>query len=541
MYRTFLSAASARPALLSACAWAAAVGADLLWVFEPLHALQGAVLYGGAGALSYWLLRGRYRSGERERHELEQRYRALFDLNPDPVYALDVRGRFVTRNAAARIASRLSCAEFRRTSLEQVLLPDDAPAAEAAFARALRGEVVRVELAGLAPDGHRRRDVLGVPIVCDGRVTGVFAIAKDITAQVEAERLLRQSEQRYRALIEGNPDSVYTIDPSGRFMTLNAGSVTLTGYRRSELVGRHFQELLLPDELPWVQQRFERCLDGQHEYFRCYVRRRDGGGFHASVSLSPYAVDGELLGVVGISRDVSAQVMAERELAQSREELRRLTEALQGTLESERRKLARDLHDELGQCLTGLKLDLDWVRYHRNDPDAPLAEKLEQMGRALEDTVEAVRRLTRRLRPMLLDELGLIAACDWLVQDFSGRTGIECALNAGADELPLSERAATAAYRVVQEALTNIARHSQATRVDIHLWADSSKLSILIGDDGVGMTQPDSGRLGLGLLGMRERVQALGGRLVIDSAPGEGVRLRVDLPAERVLAEEQHD
>ena len=197
--------------------------------------------------------------------------------------------------------------------------------------------------------------------------------------------------------------------------------------------------------------------------------------------------------------------------------------------EEERRYLARELHDELGQSLTALKIDLAWIHERMgSDPEAEL--KVASMQGLLDSTVAAARRISSDLRPLMLDDLGLVAACDWLVQSFRGRTGKPCIFEMRGD-LDLADPHATAVFRVLQESLTNVARHAEASRVEVTLERARGKVTLLVKDDGRGLTGDSSEKSSsYGIVGMRERAYVLGGTATIESVPGGGTAVRLELP-----------
>jgi signal transduction histidine kinase len=220
---------------------------------------------------------------------------------------------------------------------------------------------------------------------------------------------------------------------------------------------------------------------------------------------------------------------AERRLQQSQTQLRELAAFQENVREQERSRIARELHDELGQSLTALRMDLGWLKNKCVGIDGAVAERLTASLGLVERTVEAVRRISEDLRPRMLDDLGLAAAVEHHVDRFSARTGIACSLAMNREEFDIGGAQATALYRIVQEALTNIARHARATRVIIRIEQLDEGMHLMVEDDGCGFTETAAGDK-FGLVGMRERVQMLAGRLQVDSAAGHGTAIDVWLP-----------
>jgi signal transduction histidine kinase len=258
--------------------------------------------------------------------------------------------------------------------------------------------------------------------------------------------------------------------------------------------------------------------------------RRNGEEFPIDASISHIEEHGRHFFTV-ILRDVTERVSAEEALRESREEVKDLALAAGHAREQEKSRIARELHDELGQALTALKIDVVWMKQNLSAPTAELAGKLTEMQLLLDGTVAATRRISADLRPLVLDDLGLAAAAEWLAQNFTARTGVACELAMERD-LELAEPYATTVFRVLQESLTNIARHARASQVEVNLHREGEDLMLHVSDNGAGFDAGAARRPGsFGLRGMRERVELLGGSVSVESAPGKGttveLRMRV--------------
>jgi signal transduction histidine kinase len=224
-----------------------------------------------------------------------------------------------------------------------------------------------------------------------------------------------------------------------------------------------------------------------------------------------------------------AEKLAE-DLKRSQAELRELADVAARLREDEKRQIARELHDELAQSLSGLKMDIAWLREHGPNEQTFIA-KLSTAENLLDKTIAETRRIASDLRPTMLDDLGLIPAAEWLTQTFTERTGIPCELAIGSDPLAVPESHATAVYRILQESLTNVARHAQATRVDVSLAQIGNEIALTVRDNGIGYSTTEPRKTNShGLIGMRERAYLLGGRMEIESAPGKGTAVQVRLP-----------
>ncbi|HUQ19203.1 MAG TPA: ATP-binding protein [Gemmatimonadaceae bacterium] len=279
---------------------------------------------------------------------------------------------------------------------------------------------------------------------------------------------------------------------------------------------------------------WRKMFDDGHSHSITEERRLDGSPMWVEGDyMCFYDSEGRITGHFGIQRDVTDRTLAAAELERSRSELRALAARIQTTREEERTRIAREIHDELGQTLTALKLDLAWVETRLPNTDsgvyrlgeASLTERVDKM-------MQIVRRIATELRPSVLDQLGLEAAIEWLVQESTKRTGIPVTLRA--EEFPsLPDEISSNAFRIIQEALTNVARHSKASCVDVRVRHHGPNLLIEVEDDGVGISEPVAGTQSLGLVGMRERAVSCGGTLKIRCEPGRGTTVIVELPVAR--------
>jgi signal transduction histidine kinase len=240
--------------------------------------------------------------------------------------------------------------------------------------------------------------------------------------------------------------------------------------------------------------------------------------------------------VLVIFLDIMAEKLAEQELKSFREQLRNLAAHLQSAREAERTHLAREIHDELGQYLTGLKIDVASLEELIKQPDAEterplLLSKVQAMSQLLDTTVQSVRKIASELRPAVLDSLGLLAAIEWQAEEFQRRTEIRCECFLTADEVKLDRDSATAVFRILQESLTNIMRHANATRVTITFEQETDHYRMEIKDDGAGIQADDlDNSNSLGVLGMKERAHLFGGSVSIHGEPGKGTTVVVKIP-----------
>jgi PAS domain S-box-containing protein len=316
-----------------------------------------------------------------------------------------------------------------------------------------------------------------------------------------------------------------------RMTKVNAAMAQQFRATPAELIGRTPSDFFRHD-LAAGRRGWRALFDAGHTHNITNERRLDGTTMWVEGDyMCFYDAAGRITGHFGIQRDVTDRTLAAAQLEESRAELRALAARLQAIREEERTRIAREIHDELGQALTGLKLDLAWLGSKRPRGNSGEFRVVDQsITSRIDETMQVVRRIASELRPSVLDQLGLEAAIEYLVQEASQRTGMT--VNLQAEEFPrLPDEVASHAFRIIQEALTNVTRHSQATRVNVSVRLVGGVLILGVADNGVGFA-PDSlsGLRSLGLVGMRERALACGGTLFIQGKPGEGTAITVTIP-----------
>ena len=353
-------------------------------------------------------------------------------------------------------------------------------------------------------------------------------------------RALHIAEARLRGILESAMDAIISIDDNQRVVLYNAAAEKIFQWPRAAVIGQPL-DMLMPARFRaahagHVRQFGQTGLTSRRmgDHTVLLGLRANGEQFPIEASISQHAEDGGILFTV-ILRDVTVREQSLAALLHSREELREFAAAASSVREQEKSRIARELHDELAQSLTALKMDLNWLGAHQPAPADgvadPLAAKIAGMKTMLDSTVAATRRIAADLRPLMLDDLGLLPAVEWLVQSFRSRTGTACTLDITTPDLELNEPYATAVFRILQESLTNAARHAEAATVRVTLGKDASHVTLVIDDNGRGFATTGPRKpASYGLMGLRERVSMLHGELNIESRPGSGTRIDVRIP-----------
>lgn len=402
----------------------------------------------------------------------------------------------------------------------------------------LTGEPLKSTYRVRARDGHfvifhceakmvRRKD--GRPWFIHGVAFDVTELKEKETELNEALTALSKSEKMQRNIFEFAPDTMVIVNRQGKIESVNSQIKKMFGYEAKEVLGK--------DILDLVPERFRNSHANHQTGFmknphlremggglELYARRKDGTEFPADIILSPIETENGTF-VITVIRDITRRKRDENALKEYADRQGELSRKLLNIQEAERRNIALELHDEIGQILTGLKLSLELTAKSYNDETIQNAQNL------VNDLMLKVRKLSLDLRPATLDHLGLLSSFLWLFRNYTTQTGIEIDFNhQGINSRRFAPEIETSAYRVVQEALTNVARHSKVKTAKVRVWADEKNLSVSVEDDGQGfdLEEVTTTSNSTGVTGMRERVELLGGHFHIESVKDKGTKVNAD-------------
>lgn len=380
-----------------------------------------------------------------------------------------------------------------------------------------------------------------VPIALGAILVSIFIaiaaslLARKVRREETLAQALREADDRYLRTIDTVMDAIVSIDGSQQITLFNKAAERMFGIAASAAVGTPLASLVP-----------ERLREGHSEHIDAFMRsdvgsrtmapmvevtglRADGSEFPIESTIAQTLIDGKPQ-LTAVLRDITARRGAEANMREANRELRRLSASLQSVREEERTRISRELHDDLGQQLTGLKLDLSWLGNRLKEGRQASPEMVDAMRHMLDGAIGAVRRISAELRPPMLNDLGFGDAVSWQAAEFARRSHIEVRLDLQAAELVDTDTVATALFRIVQESLTNVVRHAVATRVDISLVANDDSLVLTIKDNGKGLAT-DHRQDGIGLVSMRERATMIGGQFSIVGSPGVGTTVEVRIPA----------
>ena len=495
-------------------------------------------------------------TNQRLKREIEERKRAEEELkrtkeylenvienSVDAIGIVDRRGRFILWNRrAGEIFGYQSDDLAGRSAFE---LYADRDALHRMLERLRKEEVVReYEILMKKSDGSIVPMDISISLLKDdhGNTIGSVCVARDLSERKRGERDLKRArdelshyskdlERQVRArtseimgILKYTPAVVSIKDTDGRYTLVNSRHEELFGMSNDQIHGKTDHEIF-PREFAdqFRANDLQVLVEGHSRQIEEQIPHRDGVHTYLSVKFPLYDEHGAASGVCGISTDIT-------ELKKAQNQLRRLSGSIMAGQEKERAAIARELHDELGQVLTALRMDTVWMLNHLKDTDLKSANRALTMRELIDKTIDEVRGIALRLRPSVLDDLGLIPALEWYTAEMEKRSGIAFVLNH--QDIPkVNEIVATAAYRIAQEALTNVVRHSSATHVEVNLQVQADTLTLTVVDNGMGFNTVElSESESLGVAGMRERANLAGGTLEIESQPGKGSQVYCRLP-----------
>jgi PAS domain S-box-containing protein len=366
-------------------------------------------------------------------------------------------------------------------------------------------------------------------------ITGITGVVTDITERKEAEEALRAERDRAQKYLDVAEVIIVAINAKGQVTLINPKGCAVLGYEEKDILGRDWFDLILPATLRReVRAVFRKLMAGEIEpveYYENPIRTERGEerliAWHNAVLRDDA---GDIVGTLSSGEDVTERRRAEEALREREGEMRQLTARLLDVQEEERRAVARELHDEIGQLLTGLSLTLETCV---SSPRQANTDLLRETQGSVDELISRVSDLSLDLRPAMLDDLGLLPALLWHLERYASRTGVRVDFKHNGLEGRFAPEVETAAYRIIQEALTNVARHAGVSETTVRLWADQDTLLVRIEDQGTGFdpTAVLAAGHASGLAGMQERAALCGGQLTVDSEPGGGTRLALELPA----------
>ncbi len=346
---------------------------------------------------------------------------------------------------------------------------------------------------------------------------------QDITEMKEAEELLITSENKYKLLFNENPLPMWILsEGEGKFLDANNAAINYYGYSKSEFLQMPIIDLHSKNDVEYEAWK-KRTDDKRYDEMNWEHQKKDGTIIKVHIIFNRIVYEGKEA-TLALANDITAKVEAEEKLQKSVEAFRELASNLETVRESERTHMAREIHDELGQQLTGLKMDISWINKRVQSDDVAVQKKIQETLQLIDKTVITVRRIATELRPSILDDLGLISAMEWQSDEFEKRSEIKSIFTTNVGHITVSNEIATGIFRIFQESLTNVSRHSRGTEVLSSFKKEGNILTLTIVDNGVGFNEEEiAQKRTLGLLGMKERVGLINGTYQIIGKNGNGM------------------
>ncbi len=389
----------------------------------------------------------------------------------------------------------------------------------------------------LTPWRRVMRPVVGGSLAMLFAVLGAaFLLARNLLRKGVLETALKESDEQLRHMVHSAKDAIVTVDQANRIVLFNRAAERVFDVKGEDVIGHELDAALSrcfkPEQLRELQKRMDEGWSSANGADPLCVVEFERAGQEAplELSLSTSALHGERR-LTAIFRDLTERRRAEIALRETNRQIQALSASLQNYREEERARIARELHDELGQLLTGIRMEVSWLGGRLQPEQNVLIDKVASVKVQIDQTIASVRRLSSELRPLVLDDLGFGAAAAWYVDQFRERTGLHVGLSLPDVDPGPGDAVASALFRILQESLTNVARHADAERVAVRLRFADNTWVLDVCDDGRGFAPKHGNSKDIGLAGMRERARNLGGRFSVVSAPGRGTTIEVAIPA----------
>ncbi len=466
----------------------------------------------------------------------EYRFRSIIEQFPYPVVIYNKEGEYVQTNEAWEIMwedKRENVKGYNIRKDPQMIASGLSVYVEAAYAGEVAiSEPYEYDPAMIGQKGKKRWMVMTLyPLKGQNEeISEVVLVLHDVTDRKIAEDQLRMSADKYKLLFANNPLPMWMLNlPEYHFTDVNHATLAQYGYSREEFLALSILDLRPQEEAARFNSALNTNIRGVHYAGIWKHKKKNGTSMYVDIVTHDFINDGKATRLV-LANDVTEKYIADEKLKESFTAIRELTEHLQNIREQERAHMAREIHDELGQLLTVLKMDVSWLKKRVTTTEPAIKEKFTELLEMLDTTVKTVRRIASELRPTLLDDLGLVAAMEWHLEEFEKRSGIAKEFNTSVTEVSIDDSMKIGLFRILQESLTNVARHSQAQKVNVGLEKNNGHIILKITDNGKGFDTSRTTRKTLGLLGMKERTEMMGGEYQISSKPGEGTVVEIKVP-----------
>ena len=464
---------------------------------------------------------------QKELFESEKKFRTLVQQASDGIIITDEDGNFIEVNETAATLTGYKKEELDNMNTDDIFFEEGGVKIPLRYNAMASGAVEISEHFIRRKDGKMINVEVSAKQLYDGRFQRIL---RDITERIQVEEALKASEKKYRLLFNDNPLPMWiNSQDDSNFIDVNNAALISYGYSKKEFFKMKLADLdslgnSLKKHLP-KEKADSLKMQSVFEHVK-----KDGRKIKVNILTHDIIFEGKPA-ILSLANDITAKFEAEENLQKSNEALRDLASHIETIRENERSHMAREIHDELGQQLTGLKMDISWLNRKVNSQDEAVKEKMKDAIALIDKTVITVRRIATELRPSILDDLGLIAAMEWQSEEFEKRSEIKSIFSSNVSQLTINTDVATAVFRIFQESLTNVLRHSQATEVISFFRLENNIITLFIEDNGIGFEENDiKNKKTLGLLGMKERIQLIHGKYEINGNSGKGTSVIITVP-----------
>ena len=464
---------------------------------------------------------------QKELFESEKKFRTLVQQASDGIIITDEDGNFIEVNETAATLTGYKKEELDNMNTDDIFFEEGGVKTPLRYNAMASGAVVISEHFVRRKGGKMINVEVSAKQLYDGRFQRIL---RDITERIQVEEALKVSEKKYRLLFNDNPLPMWiNSQDDSNFIDVNNAALISYGYSKKEFFKMKLADLdslgnSLKKHLP-LDNVDSTKMQSVFEHVK-----KDGQKIIVNILTHDIIFEGKPA-ILSLANDITAKFEAEENLQKSNEALRSLASHIETIREKERSHMAREIHDELGQQLTGLKMDISWLNKKINSQDEAVKEKMKDAIALIDKTVITVRRIATQLRPSILDDLGLIAAMEWQSEEFEKRSEIKSIFSSNVSQLKINTDVATAVFRIFQESLTNVLRHSQATEVISFFRLENNIITLFIEDNGIGFKENEiKNKKTLGLLGMKERIQLINGKYEINGNSGKGTSVIITVP-----------
>lgn len=470
--------------------------------------------------------------------QTEQRNSALLKAIPDLLLRVSKDGTYLDYKPAVHFETFLFPGTFIGKKISDVMPPHIARPAMRLIRKALRTK--QVQLFGYSLP-HKKS---GKELFFEARISPyaddeVLILVRNFSQQKAAEMLLRDSEEKWRSLVQSAPQYIATVDPHDRVTFINH----MRFVRKEQIIGKTVFEVLQKSDVN--KKELKRVLNdarkGKPAEMEFSITNPLGEVMWFNVKAASVKNSRKVPDLIVMALDITGRVKAEQELIQSNQKLKALYQRLETIREEEKKNIALEIHDQMGQELTAIKLGMFWLQHYidrlEGDGFQQVKQKIKSLIELSSQTISSARRLAHQLRPVVLDSLGLIPAIEWQIEQIRKAGSIQLSFHHNISKVKLSQELSMTTFRIIQEALTNILRHAKASKATIALHARNNRLQLAIHDNGTGFHVSELKKPGkIGIFGMKERIQRWNGTFTLYSMPGKGTKIKIILPLNESIA-----